>query len=185
MRWVAKGILLLLLQACSTPHTSKDPDLTKWPQLRPSIGVYLEPFTYSSQLLPLRIAVQYLHFELACDLFYFTEHVDQADIIVENHQRVDLLTGQFLLPVEDGVTILGDTGPRDLNGRDIYVVRVYGQKDLEDQARLFAHELLHALKVEHDSVAGSIMNPRLTNTKDILIPERTLNRLRITFCQDI
>lgn len=187
MNWLAKGIVsLLLLQACCSGHQSTKKSslvFTDHPVLQAPIRIYVERFKYSSQLLPTKVAVNYLHYEIDCDLFVMVDDIYQADVIVADRQKVDELTGEFLLPLHEGKVVLGDAGPKKLDGRTVYLIRVYGQHDLERQARLLSHELLHVLKIDHDSIEGSIMNPRLVKDRDVIIPDNTLKTLRRLYCQ--
>ena len=190
MRCLVVGLFLSFLQSCNAVSAKTDTTgtwvFTKRPALKTPITVFIDDFRYSSQLLPFEVASNYLSYEIGCDIFTQTTDRASADVVITDHQRVDV-DGTFLLGMrKDGALILADAGVDTVDGISVYTIRIFGQNnDLERQGRLLAHELLHVLKVGHDDIKGSIMNPKLVQDRDIIIRDDTLSTLRYLYCQAI
>ncbi len=194
-----KACLLLFLAYSLSCNFAKRPDFPNIPApagegwafddryypIDAPIFVYIEQFKYSSQLLPTVLAVRYVSSNLKCNPFKITKNKDLADIIIEDHQMPDMLTGEFLRPFDEGKSVMADT-KMTIEGMDrpVYIIRVFDQNDTPNQAKLLSHEILHALGLGHnEDDVNDIMYPFLEdNSKPVTLASASVKALNSLYC---
>lgn len=181
------ALFLVLLSGCSR-GPSYSSVFTQYPYLRIPVYVFVPKFAHHPQDDAVKGAVSYIEHRVGCGvLFVLTDKMENADIVVEDHQLFVKSIPILPLLVEKGgvKSVLAKAQVRpSTRSSTTYAIMVYGQTTPERQVRLYVHEILHVLKVGHDDVNNSVMNPFLASSPEgSHIPDRTITRLRIRYCQ--